>query len=139
MSELEGIIERLKKIGGSSKSDIDSTNDTIFWRKNLDKLIVMDEVLRLADRSNDFDSFLTVARKFLLSIFFTSCIQKWPSGGLCCHGQKCIFFLLQSNNRVFCKFYLLIVLEKPQPKFLRTALGLINFFLIWLIKTIKFV
>ena len=37
----------------------------LFWmKKKIHKLIVMDDVSGLADKSGDFSSFLTVSRKF---------------------------------------------------------------------------
>ena len=48
-----------------SYSKIDGDGWNIFGEnKKLDKLIVMDNVSGLADKSNDFASFLTVSRKF---------------------------------------------------------------------------
>ena len=38
----------------------------------MDKLIVMDNVCGLADKSGEFSSFLTVARKFGYSCFYFS-------------------------------------------------------------------
>ena len=72
--ELDLIIETFKK--DSFDRDNEETNNNsdrnIFGQnKKIDKLIVMDDVSGLADKSNDFSNFLTVSRKFscILSVY----------------------------------------------------------------------
>ena len=64
VEELNLIIETFQK---ETYDEDEKTNDScnIFGEnKKLDKLIVMDNVSGLADKSNDFANFLTVSRKF---------------------------------------------------------------------------
>ena len=55
-------------IGNFQREDIvndDDLNESILGeKKKFDRLIAMDDVSGLADRSNEFSSFLTVSRKF---------------------------------------------------------------------------
>ena len=62
----------------NADKDIDKCN--IFGEnKRFEKLIVMDDISGLADKSNDFSNFLTVSRKFgyiCLNIFYIICLTK---------------------------------------------------------------
>ena len=65
------LLELLK----DNKSDVNINNtdsdDLGLGEKDVfDKLIVMEDVSSLADRSNEFCSFLTVSRKYRYSLFF---------------------------------------------------------------------
>ena len=56
-----------------------TTTIVIFLVKKIDKLIVMDDVPALADKSNDFSNFLTVSRNFgyiCLYIFHITYLSK---------------------------------------------------------------
>ena len=60
-------------------TDKDDNNCNIFGEKKIDKLIVMDDVPALADKSNDFSNFLTVSRNFgyiCLYIFHITYLSK---------------------------------------------------------------
>ena len=69
-NEFETILELLK----DNKRDVNINNandDLRIGEKDLfDKLIVMDDVSRLADKSNEFCSFLTVSRKYRYSCIY---------------------------------------------------------------------
>ena len=67
ISELADLIEEFKLEVETEKNESDNENDnvTIFGEIiNRDRLIVFDDVSGLADNSNKFASFLTVARKY---------------------------------------------------------------------------
>ena len=79
VGEFETILELLK----NNKSDVNiNINDTeaddlgIGEKYIFDRLIVMDNVSGLADKSNEFCSFLTVSRKYRYScIYFSHCLS----------------------------------------------------------------
>ena len=56
--------------------------DDLWENMVLDKVIVMDEVSGLADKSDEFANFLTVSRKmaWLVSTFFIQCTQQGKTG-----------------------------------------------------------
>ena len=61
------LIKTFQKETLNSDDDNQETNNdncNIFGEKKIDQLIVMDDVSGLADKSNDFNNFLTVSRKF---------------------------------------------------------------------------
>ena len=70
LDEFEDLIEEFKVISKASEVTIDDDNDNEFSdsfygeNKKRDRLIVINDVSGLADRSERFSSFLTVARKF---------------------------------------------------------------------------
>ena len=67
ISELADLIEEFKLEVETEKNESDNENDnvTIFGEIiNRDRLIVFDDVSGLADNSNKFANFLTVARKY---------------------------------------------------------------------------
>ena len=65
ISELADLIEEFKLEVETEKNEIENENVTIFGEIiNRDRLIVFDDVSGLADNSNKFASFLTVARKY---------------------------------------------------------------------------
>lgn len=57
----------------------DNFNKNILGEKKIDRIIVMDDVSSLADKSNEFNSFLTLSRKFVF-MFFIKFFQTNPSG-----------------------------------------------------------
>ena len=65
VGELADLIEEFKLEVETEENESDNRNVTIFGEKiNRDRLIVFDDVSGLADNSNKFASFLTVARKY---------------------------------------------------------------------------
>ena len=65
INELADLIEEFKLEVETEKTDNDNENVTIFGEIiNRDRLIVFDDVSGLADNSNKFANFLTVARKY---------------------------------------------------------------------------
>ena len=63
--ELADLIDEFKLEVETEKNETDDKNVTIFGERiNRDRLIVFDDVSGLADSSNKFTSFLTVARKY---------------------------------------------------------------------------
>ena len=75
VGELADLIEEFKLEVETEENESDNQNVTIFGEKiNRDRLIVFDDVSGLADNSNKFANFLTVARKYkynCLYIFHT--------------------------------------------------------------------
>ena len=65
INELADLIEEFKLEVETEKNEIENENVTIFGEIiNRDRLIVFDDVSGLADHSNKFANFLTVARKY---------------------------------------------------------------------------
>ena len=65
VNDLADVIEEFKLEVESEKTDNENTNVTVFGEKiDRDRLIVFDDISGLADNSNKFVNFLTVARKY---------------------------------------------------------------------------
>ena len=65
VNELADLIEEFKLEVETEKNDLNENVNSIFGEKiNRDRLIVFDDVSGLADHSNKFANFLTVARKY---------------------------------------------------------------------------
>ena len=65
INDLADVIEEFKVEAVSEKTDNENRNVTVFGEKiDRDRLIVFDDVSGLADNSNKFVNFLTVARKY---------------------------------------------------------------------------
>ena len=65
INELADLIEEFKLEVETEKNETENENVTIFGEIiNRDRLIVFDDVSGLADNSNKFANFLTVARKY---------------------------------------------------------------------------
>ena len=79
-------------------TDKDGNNCNIFGEKKIDKLIVMDDVPALVDKSNDFSNFLTVSRNLGIFVCTSSILFTCQNlfGKRFCLGQKfSTFFSLQ--------------------------------------------
>ena len=73
VEKLDNLLVHFKKISSCSNVDNDSTFEegNIFGEKEkMDRLIVMDHISGLTDRSNNFLSSLTVSRKFKYSCLY---------------------------------------------------------------------
>ena len=71
INELADLIEEFKLEVETEKNEIENENVTIFGEIiNRDRLIVFDDVSGLADHSNKFANFLTVARKYKYSCVY---------------------------------------------------------------------
>ena len=80
------------------KKQVDNDIDIIMGKNKIfDKLLVMDDVSGLADKSDDFANFLTVSRKFNFTfvMFLIQCTLQDLTGKWYCHRQK-ILILFQS-------------------------------------------
>ena len=73
VNDLEDLIDQFKKSREKTVDDTDSflDDENLFGQnEKLDKLTVMGDVSRLADKSNDFASFLTASRNFKYSCVY---------------------------------------------------------------------
>ena len=73
MVELDTLLETFRDENEEQEIDSNSDVNNIVMGENreLDRLIVMDDISGLADKSNEFSSFLTVSRKFGYSCLYS--------------------------------------------------------------------
>ena len=64
LNEFDTLIENFQRETDDINNNMDNNVDEILGQKNFDKLIVMDNVSRLVNKSNNFGSFFIVSRKF---------------------------------------------------------------------------
>ena len=91
-----------------------------------DKLIVMDDVPRLADKSDNFANFLAVLRKFSFTcvyIFHTMYPTRPSWQMILSQTINLIFFQALCRQPLLLRFYLLTVTDTPTNTYLTETFG----------------